>query len=178
MPIMTWVLRAAGMVLPAAATLVALSACAPSRTLALPVLGRAPAWKLTDLSGHEIGTAAFRGKVVVVDFWATWCPPCLEEIPGYGALQKKYAADGLVVVGLSVDQSGPETVRKFVAKEGVRYPVAMADDATIAAFGSFEAIPTTFLIDRDGNIRHRKTGAMASADYEKLVRSLLYTDRP
>jgi thiol-disulfide isomerase/thioredoxin len=151
----------------------AVSACRPRDSLTLPVIGPAPAWKVTDLSGHEVSGASLRGKVVVVDFWATWCGPCVEEIPGYVALQKKYAAKGLVIVGLSVDGAGPELVRKFVAQNGMDYTVAMADDAVVAAFGSFEAIPTTFLLDRAGNIRHHKTGAMAPAEYEKLVRSLL-----
>jgi thiol-disulfide isomerase/thioredoxin len=157
----------------ALAVLLALAGCAPRNTVVLPVLARAPQWKLTDLAGREVGAATLRGKVVVVDFWATWCGPCVGEMPGYVALQRKYAADGLVIVGLSVDQAGPAVVEKFAAEKGITYRLAMADDATVAAFGSFEAIPTTFLIDRDGNIRHQKTGAMDPAEYEKLVRSLL-----
>jgi peroxiredoxin len=157
----------------ATAALLALGACKPATSTALPVIAKAPAWKLTDLAGHEVGAAALRGKVVVVDFWATWCGPCVGEIPGYVALQTKYGADGLVIVGLSVDEGGPELVRNFAAKNGLSYTLAMADEATVAAFGSFDAIPTTFLIDREGNIRHRKVGAMEPAAYEKLVKSLL-----
>jgi thiol-disulfide isomerase/thioredoxin len=167
LPIGSLLLFAAGVALVAAA------ACKPRTESTLPVVAKSPAWKVTDLAGHEVSAASLKGKVVIVDFWATWCGPCLEELPGYVALQKKYAADGLVVVGLSVDEGGLEKVRAFATQNGLNYTVALADDAVVAAFGGFEAIPTTFLIDRDGNIRHRKTGTMAPAEYEKLVRSLL-----
>jgi thiol-disulfide isomerase/thioredoxin len=130
----------------------------------------APAWKITDLNGHEIGAAQLTGKVVIVDFWATWCVPCIGEIPGYIELQKKYEAEGLVIVGISLDQKGPDHVRKFAEAKGMNYHIAMADDSVVEAFGGIEAIPTTFLIDRTGHVIHRKQGAMASGEYEKLVK--------
>ena len=129
----------------------------------------APAWTLTDLAGNAVRSDQFKGKVVVVDFWATWCGPCREEIPGYIALQKKYGPEGLVIVGVSLDRRGPEAVRKFAEREGMNYVVVMGDAATVEAFGGFDAIPTTFLIDRDGNIRDRKTGAAPTAVYEQVI---------
>lgn len=140
---------------------------------ALPVVGPTPAWSLTDLDGKPIGMETLKGKVVVVDFWATWCGPCVQEIPSYVELQKKYADRGLVVVGLSLDQKGEAAVRPFAKRMKINYPLALATPEVITAFGEIDAIPTTFLIDREGKIRHRKTGAMPAADYEKLVLSLL-----
>lgn len=143
------------------------------RAEALPVVGPAPAWSLKSLDGKSIGLAELKGKVVVVDFWATWCPPCVHEIPGYIALQKKYADRGLVIVGLSVDRKGASVVEDFAKAKGVNYPLAMATPEIVEAFGGVEGIPTTFLIDRDGKIRHKKVGSMETDDYEKLLVPLL-----
>jgi thiol-disulfide isomerase/thioredoxin len=131
----------------------------------------APAWKLKDVDGQVVSSESFKGKVVVVDFWATWCGPCRTEIPGYIALQKKYASDGLVVIGISVDRdaNAPQTVKNFMEKLGVNYPVVLADDEVQAAFGGTEYIPTTFIIDRDGNIREKKVGAVPVDVYEATL---------
>jgi thiol-disulfide isomerase/thioredoxin len=110
---------------------------------------------------------------VVVDFWATWCGPCLSEIPGYIELQKKYGKDGLEIVGVSLDSKSPKYVQKFAREHGMNYTLVMGDDAAVDAFGGFDAIPTTFLINRDGRIVHKKTGAMAHDEYEALVKRAL-----
>lgn len=139
----------------------------------LPKLGPAPAWKLQDIAGKPVSFDDFKGKVVVVDFWATWCPPCREEIPGYIELQKKYGPEGVVIVGVSLDQGGPDVVKPYATKTGINYPLVMGDEAVVAAFGGVEGIPTTFLIDRNGQIRDRKVGMEAKADYEKKIAALL-----
>ena len=139
---------------------------------ALPVLGPAPAWQLKDVNGNLVRSEQFKGRIVVVDFWATWCGPCKVEIPGYIELARKYS-DDLTIVGVSVDQGGVGMVKAFVEKNGMNYPVVMFDEGILAAFGGVEAIPTTFLIDRTGQIRDRKVGAEHTADYEKKILALL-----
>ncbi len=133
----------------------------------------APAWKLKDVDGNVVSSEQFKGKVIVVDFWATWCGPCRTEIPGYVALQKKYRDAGLVVVGVSLDQQGPGVVKKFITTQKVDYQIVMGTDEVVEAFGGMDAIPTTFIIDRDGNIRDRKVGAEPEEEFEARLKQFL-----
>jgi peroxiredoxin len=133
----------------------------------------APAWELKDLDGKAVKLADFKGKVVILDFWATWCPPCRKEIPGFVNLQKKYGDKGLVVVGVSLDEGGTAAVKPFVQKMGMNYPVVMGDQKTVAAFGGIEAIPTTFVIDREGNVVTAHQGYADEATFESEIKPLL-----
>ena len=155
----------------AVAMLLGLAACAPKEEAValLPMSGPAPAWQLKDVDGKLVSSEQFKGKVVVVDFWATWCGPCRTEIPGYIALQKKYAKDGLVIIGISVDEAGPAVVKEFIAQHGLNYQVVMAEPATSDAFGGVDLYPTTFIIDRNGQMRARKLGAEPTSDFEKQL---------
>ncbi|PTY08620.1 hypothetical protein DB347_03320 [Opitutaceae bacterium EW11] len=149
------------------------AAAAPAGVVEAAKSEKAPDWKVSDLAGKPLSSADLKGKVVVVDFWATWCGPCVSEIPGYVQLQKKYDEKGLKIVGLSVDQAGPEVVKKFVQAKKINYAIAMADDDVIKAFGSFDAIPTTFVIDREGRIRFKKTGSLPEEEFEAVLKELL-----
>jgi len=156
--------------LPVALAALALTVCARAEPVA-PV--PAPAWKLKDVDGNLVSSEQFKGKVVVLDFWATWCGPCRSEIPGYVNLQKKYGADGLAFVGVSVDEDGPEVVRKFIKEHGINYTIVMADDKVVEAYAPIEGYPTTFIIDRAGMIRDRKLGSRPTAEYEKEILAVL-----
>jgi len=138
----------------------------------------APALTFKDVAtGAKVSLADLKGKVVVVDFWATWCEPCKTEIPGYIALQEKYGKDGLVIIGVSLDQAGLKVVKKFAKEHGVNYTLVMGEtddlDALTGKPGADIVIPTTFLIGRDGKLVHAKRGAMPHAEYEALVQRAL-----
>ena len=133
----------------------------------------APAWSLTDLSGKEIHSSDLKGKVVILDFWATWCGPCREEIPGFVALQKKYGDQGLTVIGASVDEGGASVVKKFAAKLGMNYPVGLADDSLQRAFGGIDALPTSVIIDRNGLLVNKHIGFTDRSEFEAELKPLL-----
>jgi peroxiredoxin len=158
---------------PVAAFLSALLAAAALRAGDDFKAAPAPAWQLPDVDGRVINSDQFKGKVVVLDFWATWCPPCRAEIPGYVDLQRKYGRQGLAIVGVSLDRGGPDVVRRFLGDEKVNYQVVLGDDNIVGAFGGVEAIPTTFIIDRHGVVRYRKVGAMETARFEAVLESFL-----
>jgi len=134
----------------------------------------APGWELQDLKGKTIRSADFKGKVVILDFWATWCPPCRAEIPGFIELQKKYQVQGLAVVGVSVDQAGSGAVKSFAEKMGMNYPVVLADAKIADAFGGIAGIPATFIIDRAGRIVKQHLGFTEKAEIETEIKPLLH----
>jgi thiol-disulfide isomerase/thioredoxin len=139
--------------------------------LAVPSL--AASWTLRDLDGNEVSSERFKGKVVVLDFWATWCVPCVEEMPTYIALQEKYRDQGLEIVGVSMDRRPVADVKRFVEEKRLNYTVVMGDEPMRLRFGGFEQIPVAYLIDREGVIRHAKMGIADPDDYDRWIRSLL-----
>ena len=118
-----------------------------------------PVFSLPDVTdGKTVDSREFHGKVLLVTFFATWCPPCIEEVPSLVELQKELAKDGFSVIGLSVDQEGPRAVGKLVVKMGINYPVVMADSGTITSFGGVYGIPVSFLVNQSGNIVKKYMG--------------------
>ena len=119
-----------------------------------------PSFNVRDLDGQMISSADLKGKVGVINFWATWCPPCRKEIPDFVAAYNAHKSEGLVIIGLSVDELSPAELRAFVRGKGITYPVALASEAIIRAFDPGGYIPTTFIIDKKGRIRHKQVGGM------------------
>ena len=130
-----------------------------------------PALDLVDLEGRAITNASLAGKVVLLNFWATWCGPCREEIPMLAALQKHYG-DRLAIVGLSIDESPAEEVKAFAAGLGVNYPVVMSTRALEREFGGVTAVPSTFVVNPDGQILQRHLGLLQGPRTEHEVRVL------
>jgi peroxiredoxin len=133
----------------------------------------APVWELKDMAGRTVKLSDFKGKVILLDFWATWCPPCREEIPGLIELQKKFGDRGLVVIGVSLDDGGVDVVKPFINKLGINYPVLMGTEEVARKYGDIQAIPTTFIIDRAGNIAAGHEGLTDKATFESEIKPLL-----
>ena len=117
----------------------------------------APNFTLKTLDGQEITLSQLRGKVVLLDFWATWCAPCRESIPHLVQLHKSYQQSGLEVVGMNVDRGDVDTVRRFVKSMDIPYPVVIASDELQRNYG-ISGLPTTILIDKEGHIRQKFLG--------------------
>ena len=134
---------------------------------------QAPALRVTTLDGDSLSLEQLRGKVVLVNFWATWCPPCRIEMPGFQRVYEKKRDAGFAIVGLSTDATGSAAVRAFLAERGVTYPVAMANGQAVRDFGGVNLLPSSFLIDRQGRIRHEVRGMFTSVALEQAVDRLL-----
>lgn len=136
---------------------------------ALPI---APEFSLTDLNGQPLKLSSFHGKVILIDYWATWCAPCKIEIPRLIVLQNKYKAQGLQVIGLSMDD-GPGPVRIFARELGINYPIALGNVKVAEAYGGVLGLPIAFLIDRQGRISRKLVGDAEMQSIESDVQKLL-----
>lgn len=135
---------------------------------------RMPDFSVKDLQGREIHSADFRGKVVLIDFWATWCQPCEKEMPAYQKLLDRYGPRGFVVVGLKFDtMMDTEDPLSFAKRNGVRYPLAVASDDLKEKFGGIEGLPTTMLYDRQGILRKKIIGFEYTEVVEEDLKPLL-----
>ncbi len=133
----------------------------------------APSFSVSTLSGGKVDLARLRGHVVLVNFWATWCPPCRMEIPGLQAVYQEYRDRGFVVVGLSTDQGGKGAVQQFVRESGVTYPVAMATPGVMRLYGGIDMLPQSFLVDQHGKVVKMVTGAFGEGILRHDVQQLL-----
>lgn len=133
----------------------------PAATPAKPedLVGKpAPAFALADAAGKPIHLADYKGKVVLLDFWATWCSPCKIEIPWFMDFQREYKDKGLIVLGVSMDDDGWKVVNEYVAKMNMNYPIVLGNDTVGNLYGGVDSLPTTFLIDRSGKIASARVG--------------------
>ncbi|MBN1826112.1 MAG: TlpA family protein disulfide reductase [Candidatus Eisenbacteria bacterium] len=168
---------------PALITLLFLApACSKQEEKGNPSAPAAPEFAVNAVDDNRvIHLTDYRGKVLVLNFWATWCPPCKMEIPAFNELYKEYQGDGLEFLGVSVDQGGLDAVNSYLASGPNNpavpgYPVAMANDGIVRAFHAIQplgSIPTTFIIDRKGRIQKIVVGSREKSEFESMVTALL-----
>jgi thiol-disulfide isomerase/thioredoxin len=141
---------------------------------AVEIGSKLPEFRVKDLQGREISSASLRGKVVLIDFWATWCQPCRKEMPGYQRLLDRYGPDGFAVIGFKFDtMKDTEDPLIFAQKIGVRYPLAIATEEVKQKFGGIEGLPTTLLYDRNGILRKKVIGFEYTETFDADLHSLL-----
>ena len=135
---------------------------------------KAPDFSIVDLQGKQISLSSLKGKVVVLNFWASWCPSCKAEIPDFVKTYEKYRDEGLIIIGIAVN-SKPDDVRELVKKYNITYFVAMDDGRVEKAYGPIPFVPTTFIIDKEGNLipGGKKIGMFKEGELEKVVEPLL-----
>jgi cytochrome c biogenesis protein CcmG/thiol:disulfide interchange protein DsbE len=132
----------------------------------------APDFTLIALDGTEVTLTDFEGKVLFLNFWATWCSPCRQEIPGFLEIYDKYKDEGMEILGVSLDPQGSDVVKPFAEKMKITYPLAMANNEIMQAYQPGQYIPATIIIDREGNIHNKHVGYMDKTQVEKMFLEL------
>ncbi len=134
---------------------------------------KAPDFALLTLDGEKVKLSDYAGKVVILDFWATWCPPCRRGVPDLISIQKEYK-DDLVIIGISLDQpSTQKDIQPFIEEFGINYPVVLGNQEVSMAYGNIRAIPTSFVIDREGNIANKFVGLVPKSTLIDAIKPLL-----
>lgn len=128
---------------------------------------------VTQVNGETFSLSAHRGKVVMLNIWATWCAPCVEEVSDFSDLYEKYKEQGLFVLGVSIDKQGESVVKPFMEKHGVSYPVVIDRGTIMDKYGPTMGIPTTYIIGREGNLQYFAVGALTKKELEPRLQKLL-----
>jgi len=146
-----------------------------ARSVAATKGRNAPDFVLTDLQGNNVKLSDLRGKAVVLNFWATWCPPCKQEIPWFVDIQKRYGSQGLQVVGVSMDDGDQKDVARFAAENSINYPILLGKEKVAEQYGGIDYLPTTFYIDRNGVVMDRVFGQPGRDEIEQNVKRAIAT---
>ena len=152
-----------------ALALLMLSAC--TQGSAVEIGKKGPEFSLTDINGKVVSLSEFNGKVVILDFFASWCPPCRQEIPDFIELEKSYGDKGFAMIGVALVSAGE--AKEFAGKMGINYPVLVDDGTASEAYGPIRSIPTTFIIDKDGKIVKMYIGYREKTVFEADIKELL-----
>jgi cytochrome c biogenesis protein CcmG/thiol:disulfide interchange protein DsbE len=134
---------------------------------------RAPDFELKDAAGSTVKLSDFERKVVLLDFWATWCGPCKTEIPWFSEFAEKYRDQGFAVVGVAMDEEGWSVIRPFMEKMSIKYPVLLGTKRAAYLYGDIESLPVTFLIDRDRRVAAIHVGLAKKSQLEEQIKTLL-----
>lgn len=138
---------------------------------------KAPNFRLPEADGKIIELSKYQGKIVLVNFWATWCPPCRAEIPDFIKVYNQYKSKGFEIIGIALDEKGWSVVKPFMVKMGINYPVVLGTGEVVRAYGGIQSIPTSFLLDKQGNIAGYKVGIIEKAELEGAIEKLLRENR-
>jgi peroxiredoxin len=133
----------------------------------------APNFTLKDASGASVELSSYRGKVVLLNFWATWCGPCELEIPWFVEFEQQYRSKGFEVVGVSMDDDGWPAVKPFIAAKKINYRILLGDDSVTQLYGGVDALPTSFMIDRNGRIAAVHVGLAGKDEYSNEIQTLI-----
>ena len=134
---------------------------------------RAPEFELNDGGGRLVRLSDYKGKVVLLDFWATWCVPCKASIPWISELSEKYRDAGLTVIGISMDEDGWQVVKPFIAKMQIPYPILLGTKRVGYLYGDLDMLPLAFFVDRNQRVAAIHLGTASRKEFERIIRALL-----